>query len=378
MRASLFRRRIAAGFALLAGILFCGAGARAAIETDPDALYRTMKQAYDEAGAHGWSFNEQSYYLATVLDAGRAYALFRADDPHYGELAKLTVDVAARVHYNPLTNDDGALWYVREAAQWTMKNDADDVDRSNKANALLERVNAGDGDPQRVAQTAEEDAVAAAADFRGDPDALVQIITADVRAYQLTHDARYRDFLLKHAADARLSLQRVPAPEEQVMLTIASQAASALPGYGALEVAEGKAIEERRARVPELQEIGSVHAIAHGLRMTRTAPADEYFGRLGFSPMGVDNETLRINRYLDVGWGTRMAKAALHLADAIEQWHKLYPRDITLPRHISACYKVLARTADPETTAAAARLRMMLLVEYANTSQAHELSESAS
>ena len=377
MRASSFRKPAAAALALSA-LLFGGIGARAAIQTDPDALYRTMKQAYDEAGTRGWSFNGQSYYFATVLDAGRAYALFRADDPHYGELAELAVDTATRVHYNPLTNDDGAFWYVREAAQWTIKNDAGDPDRAAKAKTLLDRVDAADEDPQRLAQTAEEDAAAAATDFRGDPDALVQVIVADVRAYQLTHDTRYRDLLLRHAADARLSLQRVPAPEEQAMFTISSQAASALPGYGELEIAEGKTIEARRAHVPELQEIGSVHAIAHGLRMTRTAPADEYFGRLGFSPMGIDNETLRLNRYLDAGWGTRMAKDALHLADAIDQWHKLYPRDTTLPRHIAACYKVLTRLEDPETVAAATRLKNMLLVEYASTIQARELSGSAS
>lgn len=378
MRAFLSRKLIAIVVVVFVVFLIGRLGARAAIETDPDALYRTMKHAYDEAGAHGWSFDEQSYYLATILDAGRAYALFRAEDPHYGELAELTVDVATRLHYSPLTNNDGALWYVREAAEWTVKHDLGDPDRCAKANALLERSNAAGEDSQYIARTAEGDAVAAAADFRGDPDALVQVIVADVRAYQLTRDPSYRDLLLKHAADARLSLERVPDPEEQAMFVISSQAASGITGYGALEVAEGKTIQERRERLPELQEIGSVHAIAHGLRMTRTAPADEYFGSLGFSPMGIDNEMLRINRYLDVGWGMRMAKDALRVADAIEHWQKLYPRDATLPRRIAACYKVLGRVGDPETIAAATRLKNMLLVEYSDTSQARELSEASS
>ena len=54
-----------------------------------------------------------------MLDAGRAYALFRPDDPQYGELAELTVAVAQQLHYDPLTNNDAADWYVREAAAWT-------------------------------------------------------------------------------------------------------------------------------------------------------------------------------------------------------------------------------------------------------------------
>jgi hypothetical protein len=355
--------------------LFCAiTPAFAAVETDPLALYQMMRQAYDEAAAHGWSFAERSYYLATVLDAGRAYSLFRANDPHYGELAELTVDVASALHYNPLTNDDGALWYVREAAQWVLANDAGDVERTARANTLLDRVNAADSDSAHTAKTAEEDAVAVAAVFRGDPDAIVQVIVADVRAYQLTHDRYYRSALLEHASDAKISLLRVPAPEEQVLFTIAAQAASAVPGYGALEVAEGKTIEERRAHTPELQEIGHVHAIPHGLRMTRTAPADEYFGALSFSPIGIDNETVRIGKYLDVGWGSRMTKDALHLSDAIEQWHKRYPRDITLPRRMLACYKLLLRMDDSQAAEAAARVKNTLLVEYANTVEARELS----
>jgi hypothetical protein len=346
----------------------------AAVETDPAALYQTMKEAYDQSAVRGWSFEAQSYYLATILDAGRAYALFRENDPHYGEVAELTVDVATQLHYNPLTNDDGALWYVREAAEWVRRNDASEAVRAARAAALLERVNVADGDAARTAQVAEEDAVAAAAAFRGDPDALVQVIIADARAYQLTHDVRYRRALLAYAADPKLSLLRVPGPEQQMMLTLAAQAANAVAGYDQDEIAAGKKIQERRARTPALQEIGHVRAIPHGLRMTRTAPADEYFGGLGFSPIAIDNEIARLNRYLDLGWGTRKAQDVLHIGDAVDQWQKRYPRDITLPRRIAACYKLLTRVGDTQTAEAAARLKNTLLVEYAGTGEARELS----
>ena len=36
--------------------------------------------------------------------------------PRYGELATLTVQIGSGLHYNPLTNHDAAVWWVREAA----------------------------------------------------------------------------------------------------------------------------------------------------------------------------------------------------------------------------------------------------------------------
>ena len=98
-----------------------GGPAGAAIETDPGALYQTMRKAYDEGNTKGWPFQSELYYQSTVLDAGRAYSLFRATDPQYGDVAALTVDVATQLHYDPLTNDDAALWYVLEAANYEAK-----------------------------------------------------------------------------------------------------------------------------------------------------------------------------------------------------------------------------------------------------------------
>src|SRR5579883_2211007 len=108
--------------AALAVFVAMPAGARAAIEADPQVLYQQMKAAYDKAAKDNWAFGDQEAYLATIFNAGRAYSLQRPDDPAYGELATLTVQVGSGVHYNPLTNHDAATWYVREAAQWVIKN----------------------------------------------------------------------------------------------------------------------------------------------------------------------------------------------------------------------------------------------------------------
>ncbi len=367
------RRACAAG--LSAAFLLTAVPAPAAVETDPAVLYQTMQQAYQQAADRAWAYADESYYFATILDAGRAYSLFRPNDPHYGELAELTVDIATRLRYNPLTNDDAALWYVREAAQWVIGNDAQDADRTASAKDLLARADAFEN-PAQEAQMADDDALAVAKSFRADADALVQVIIADVRAYQLTGDVRYRSSLLQHAADIRLPLLRVPGAEAQTMFQLAAQAEAGVPGYTPEDIANGKAIEDRRARTPALQEIAYVSATPHSLRMTRTAPADEYFGSLKFSPIGIDNEIVRLGKYLDAGWGARMAKDALELDEAVEQWQHVYPRDMTLPKRLFACREVLVRVGTPETDAAAQRLKDMLLIEYTNSKQARELSHA--
>ena len=55
--------------------------AQATLQTDPNALTRTMKAAFDRGAANGWHFADDVYYFSTVLDAGRAYELVRRDDP---------------------------------------------------------------------------------------------------------------------------------------------------------------------------------------------------------------------------------------------------------------------------------------------------------
>jgi hypothetical protein len=352
---------------------FAALPARAAIETDPEVLYQTMRRAYDEGAGKGWPFASELYYQSTVFDAGRAYSLFRPDDAQYGEVAILTVDVATQLHYNPLVNNDAALWYVLEASDWVSKNA--DVQHVAEAKALLQRTSAGENDPNFLAQQAEQDALANAADFHRDGDALVELIVTDVRAYNLTHDAQYRSLLLDHAADPTLPLVRVPDPESTEMFSIAERALTEA-GFSEADRANARTIKYRRDHTPELKLIGRVSAIPRELRLTRTAPADEYFGNLKMSPLGVHNEVVRINKYLDVGWGAQMASDALQLDSSVEDWQKQYPHDFTLPRNLLDLYKLLMRVATPTTREAATRVKYLLLVQYANSPQAQELSAS--
>jgi hypothetical protein len=345
--------------------------ARAAIETDPSALYATMKQAYDRGAEHHWSFASQLYYESTVFDAGRAYALFRRDDPEYDEVAQLAVDVATILHYDPLGNDDASLWYVLQAANDVAKN-GDETHRA-EANALLSRLDAAGDDPKGIAALAEQDAVANAASFHDDPDALANLIVADVRAYDLTRDATYRSALLEHAADPATPLERIPDPEFGELFEIVESAAAG-PGFTDADRAAAHAIAVRRDREPQLRTIARVSAIPHALRLTRTAPADEYFGQYKYSPIGVRNEVTRINKYLDKGWGTRMENDALFVDSALEDWQRQYPRDETLPSTLLDAYQLMERLNTAKTEEAAERLKAILIVQYPASRQAQELS----
>lgn len=374
MSRALGKARAALAFALAACVVGSTASpVRAAIETDPQALYATMRKAYDQGAARSWPFADELYYLSTILDAGRAYSLFRPADENYGELAGLAVDVATQLHYDALTNNDAALWYVNEAADYVVKNG--DTQHQAQATALLARLSSAGDDPKALAQQAETDAQQNAQTFHRDGDALVQLVIADVRAFNLTHDVAYRSSLLQHAADPATPLVRVPDPEYGLMFSIAASALGD-PGFTEADRTAARAIKYRREHTPELKVIGRIHAVAHELRLTRTAPADEYFGNLKFSPIGVRNEVVRINKYLDKGWGFRMQSDALQVESAVVDWQKQYPHDLTLPATLLDAYRLLARVETDKTKEAAARVKTVLLVQYADSRQAQQLAAS--
>ena len=346
---------------------------RAAIETDPQALYATMRKAYDEGQAKRWPFSSETYYESTIFDAGRAYSLFRPTDGNYVEVSQLAVDVATQLHYDALTNDDAALWYVLEAGSYAAKN-GDAMHRAEGA-ALVARITASETDPKLLAAQAEEDALANVAAFHQDGDALVALVVTDVRAFNLTHDVAYRSALLQHAAQAATPLARVPDPEYGAMFALATSALTDA-GFTDEDRSAARAIAYRRAHTPDLKIIGRVHAIPHDVRLTRTAPADEYFGALKYSPLGIRNEVVRINKYLDKGWGYRMEHDALQVDDAVADWQKQYPHDTTLPATLFDAIGLLERVETPGTKDAAAQLRTILLVQYPDSRQAQEITAS--
>jgi hypothetical protein len=363
-------------FSLIAAVavMLCAAGssARAAAATDPDALYEVMQAASDAGSAAGWPYDAVVHYESTVFDAGRAFALFKRDDVQYGEVAGNAVDVATQLHYDPLLNDDASLWYVREAAAWVK--DHGDTQAAVSATALLAKLDAGEA-PAVLAQQAEGDARSLAVDFKGLPGSRIQIVIAEIRAYNLTRDGGYRSLALLHASDPSAPFERLPQSERAELLAIAAAALNGDAGFSETDRSEAKAIVVRSGASPAApSDRGSPKPKVDPARLSRTAPADEYFGSTRLSPLSARNEIVRINLYLDTGWGARMAPDALNLESSFVDWQHQYPHDPTLPPRLLDFYHLLVRVGAPETLVEAKKLKTLLLVQYAGTLEARQLA----
>lgn len=359
--------------AVFIAALACPLRASADIVADPQVLYTSMKAAYDKGQQHGWHFIDQVYYLAAIFNAGRAYSLQHPDDPNYGELARLTVTVATGLHYNPLTNHDAVPWYVREAAAYVVSHGT--PDEAQQANALLARVNAVTN-PTLEARLADEDATANVADYTLDRDALLQQVEADWRAYVITKDPSWRTLALQRAAAPYFPVESLPTTFGDDFITAARSAAAGVDGYGAGDTVNAAKMLAHLKKVAPLRLIGSVNAMTHAGYMSTLAPADEYFGRMGMSILGMRNELHRINGYLDAGWGDRESNAGVLLAEAVDDLHRVYPRDRDLPKLLLDTYRTLQRMHTPEAAQSAAVVRSILTIEYQDTQQARQLLAS--
>ncbi len=346
--------------------------ARAALEADPSVLYAQMKTAYDKASAAQWDFVDQELYLSTIFNAGRAYSLQRPDDPAFRELETLTVQIGSGLHYNPLTNHDAAVWYVREAAVWVSRNSTDPALVAD-ANGLLERVNSEDN-PQNLARLADEDAQANAAAYPADVNTRLQTVEANWRAWVLTGDRSWRSLAFQKAANPNFPLAHLPTtygPEFVRAVQIAQ--ASTTGDFTQGDRTNANIIAERIKNLPSLLIIASVSAMPHDKYLTTLAPADEYFGQMGYSILGIENELKHINFMLDYNYGNREAAQTVLVAQSIDDMHKVYPRDRDMPMLLLSCLNTLQRMDSDDAKTAAAHLRSILTVEYQDSPEARKV-----
>ena len=362
-------RRLALGLALALGVT--ALPARAALDIDPDAIYGVMQKAFNDGAAHGWTYRDQQYYMSTVLDAGRAFSLKRPGDPEYTALVNIAIDIASKLHYDPMTADGYQQWFVREAAGVVAK--GADPAKIAQANELIGRLNAFEADPKAAARIGDADAAANMQSWPHDGDAVLAKALVDLRAYNLTKDPAYRTLALEAAARSDFPIARVPDPLDYELYQIASDAAAAQAGYAVQDIERGREVVRRRKAVGSLPVIGKVRAISHDARMSITAPADEYFGRTKLSVIGIRNYIKDIGAHLDVGWGARMTGQAMDVADAIDDWHRQYPRDFALPQTLYTTYQLLGRIDSPEAKSTAQFVRKILVLEYPDSAQAHDI-----
>ena len=362
--------RLALAFAVAAGP-WIAAPARAALEADPAVLYAQMKDAYAKGSTSGWNFRSQEYYLSTIFNAGRAYSLQYPDDPAYAELATLTVQIGRGLHYNPLTNHDAAAWWVREAGEWVLKH-SQDTALVTQAGAILLRVNSEE-DPEQLARFADADATANLQTYPRDVDALLEQVEANWRGWVLTHDAAWRTLALQRAAAPDFPVAHLPTTWGNELINAATSGVAGKDGFTQADAHNAQVFLARLKAVDPIRVITTVTAVPHDKYLTTLAPADEYFGRMGMSILGIENQLKHINFMLDYNYGNRESAETVLVAESIDDMHKVYPRDRDLPMLLYWCYTTLERMNDGDSREAAAHLRAILTVEYQDSSQARKV-----
>jgi hypothetical protein len=360
-------------FAVAAGLavaLVMPVRSDAALMADPEVLYAQMKDAFDKGSAHNWGYSDQLIYYSAILNAGRAYSLQHPDDPAYAELAALTVKIGAGIHYNPLTNHDGAVWWVREAAVWVTKNGTDTA-QVQAANDLIARCNLLDA--EGLARYADDDATATLKDFPRDTDALNTQLEADWRGWLLTGNAQWRSKALERVAAPNFPVANLPTTFGDAVVTTARSANAGVTGYTDADRANAKAFLARYDALGALHTIAQVNGMTHGKYLTTLAPADEYFGRLGYSILGIENQLKHVNFMLDYSYGNQESGETLTIVEAVEQMQKVYPRDRDMPMLLLSCITTLNRMSTDDARNASARLRGLLTVEYQDSPEAKKL-----
>jgi len=95
----------------------------------------------------------------------------------------------------------------------------------------------------------------------------------------------------------------------------------------------------------------------------RVAPADEYFGKLKMSVLGIRNTIKDVGANLDIDqarW-TQLASKAAFCEDAMRDWEKKYPQDTWIPHALFTLERVYAKV-DSDEARAKAKATMLWLV----------------
>jgi hypothetical protein len=254
----------------------------------------------------------------------------RPSDSEYGKLATLTVQIGTQLHYNPLTNRDAAPWWIREAATWVSKN-SKNIQLVRGANELIVRVDAMSGDLPALAKYADEDAAALLREHPREAEIRLLQAEANWRAWLLTNDTTWRDRAFANAAKAGVAAVHLPG----AIARTASNNIAAL------------------------------------------APADEYFGRMNYSILGIENALRNINGKIDNGEDAADQESlALLIADSLCDMQKTYPADHDLTPLLYNGYTMLNRVGTPAATTAATKIRILLTIEYQDTAQAAQLLQT--
>jgi outer membrane protein assembly factor BamD (BamD/ComL family) len=105
----------------------------------------------------------------------------------------------------------------------------------------------------------------------------------------------------------------------------------------------------------------------------RVAPADEYFGRLKMSILGVGNELrdLAVRISYAPGREQQYLGAVTMVEDAIRDWERKYPSDPWLAKDVFALSQLYERIPTPDGQRHAAATLQWLVQRYPGSAFAH-------
>ena len=236
-----------------------------------------------------------------------------------------------------------------------MTKHSEDPQLITQAQGLLQRVNS-EGDPALLARLADADATANVKTYPGDVDALLIQVEADWRAWLLTHDRAWLGLALQRAAAPNFPVAHLPTNWGNEFVNVASSTSTA-QGYTAADVANAERFIARLKAVDPIRVIVTVNAVPHDVYLTTLAPADEYFGPLGMSILGIENRLKHINFMLDYNYGNAESDEGTHVAESIDDMQKVYPRDRDLPMLLYWSYTTLERMTDEQSRQSARAIR---------------------
>lgn len=120
----------------------------------------------------------------------------------------------------------------------------------------------------------------------------------------------------------------------------------------------------------------AVHSKPHKAVVTlpRVAPADEYFGRLKMSILGIRNQLHDLDMKLQFTpeKSEDVIGAASMVEDALHDWERKYPMDPWLPKDVFQLTVMYARIHTDHGREVASRAMHWLLVRYGKSPYAHQ------
>jgi hypothetical protein len=120
--------------------------------------------------------------------------------------------------------------------------------------------------------------------------------------------------------------------------------------------------------------VAAVHSKAHKPALLRVAPADEYFGRLKMSILGIRNQLHDLDMKLQFTpeKSEDVIGAAAMVEDAMHDWERKYPADPWLAKDVFQLAVMYARIHTEHGREVASHAMHWLLDRYGKSPYAHQ------